>query len=248
MKIYVLSDLHLEFGEFSPPDLNVDVLILAGDIDVKAGGVAWAKRYFKDIPVIYVLGNHEYYGFSLDEHLASLKGLTKDSNIHVLENESTLIDDVQILGCTLWTDFNLHGNVRSARNIASRYISDYDSIQYGPSKRNIRSADTLALHVRSKKWLLKEFKKTPVGKRVVITHHAPSQKSLPDYFNNNIISAAYASHLDKTVNKSNADLWVHGHVHSHSDYMIGKTRVVCNPRGYSDEPNKNFNPGFVVDI
>ncbi len=248
MKIYILSDLHLEFGAFEPPELDIDALILAGDIDVEFGGVQWAKKYFKDIPVIYVLGNHEYYGSLLREHLASLKEITNESNIHILENESIQINNVQFLGCTLWTDFNLRGNVRSARNMASRYISDYDAIQYGTSRRNIRSADILKFHHHSISWLSEELEKTPNGKRIVITHHAPSQKSLPDNFNSNAISAAYASNLDKTVSESKADLWVHGHIHEYKNYMIGNTRVVCNPRGYSDDPNKQFNPNFVIDI
>ena len=248
MRIYILSDLHLEFGAFKPPDICVDVAILAGDIDVDSAGVQWAKKYFKNIPVIYVLGNHEYYGTSLNEHLVSLKEIAKESNIHVLENESIQINDVQFLCCTLWTDFNLLGNARSAKNMATRYISDYDAIKYGASKRKVRSADILKQHHRSVAWLSKELVKKPTGKRVIVTHHAPSRKSLPDDFTNNAISAAYASNLDEIVSESNANLWVHGHIHTQKDYMIRATRVVCNSRGYSDAPNKQFNPNFVVDI
>tara|TARA_R110002096_G_scaffold78934_11_gene185513 strand:+ start:1497 stop:2243 length:747 start_codon:yes stop_codon:yes gene_type:complete len=248
MRIYILSDLHLEFGEFVPPDLNIDVLILAGDIHIESGGVDWARQYFSHIPVIYVPGNHEYYGASLQQHLALLKELTAGSNIHVMENESIQIDDVQFLCCTMWTDFNLYGNARSAKNMATRYISDYDAIKYGVSNRSIKSSDVLKFHQRSMIWLNREIEVAPEGKRVIVTHHAPSEKSLSGESGNNVINAAYASHLDQTVNDSDADLWVHGHIHKHSDYMIGKTRVVCNPRGYSDSPNKEFIPDFVINL
>lgn len=248
MRIYILSDLHLEFGDFKPPDLNIDVLILAGDIHVESGGIDWAKKYFKDIPVIYVLGNHEYYGSSLPQHLGFLKKLTAGSNIHVLENESIQIQDVQFLCCSLWTDFNLCGNARSAKNMATRYLSDYEAIKYGASKKDIKSSDILKQHQRSMAWLSQELKIDSKGKRVIVTHHAPSAKSLPDDFGDNVINAAYASHLDEIVNQSNADLWIHGHIHTHKDYMIGNTRIVCNPRGYIDAPNKQFIPNFVVNL
>jgi Icc-related predicted phosphoesterase len=248
MRIYILSDLHLEFGAFQPPDLDIDLLILAGDIHVGSGGVEWAEQYFEHIPVIYVLGNHEYYGSSMPEHLETLKEITRGSNIHILENESIQINDVQFLCCTLWTDFNLQGNARSAKNMATRYVSDYETINYGASRRKIKSSDIFKLHQKSIAWLSKELKSEPKGKRVIVTHHAPSQKSLPNDFKNSFISAAYASHLDKTVSESNANIWVHGHIHNNIDYMLGNTRVVCNPRGYSDSVNGQFNPNLILDI
>ena len=248
MKIYILSDLHLEFGTFEPPQLDADVIVLAGDIHVGYDSLEWAKEYFVDKPVIYVLGNHEYYGSSLQEHLSLLKSLTQDSNIHLLENESIQIDDVQFLGCTLWTDFNLHNKARSAKNMATRYISDYDMIKYGASKRKLKSADIFKQHQRSLRWLSKQLKSAPIGKRVVVTHHSPSQKSLSNDSNYNVMSAAYASNLDDIVSESSADLWIHGHIHAHKDYMIGNTRVICNPRGYIDSPNDHFKSDFVVTI
>jgi hypothetical protein len=62
MRIHVLCDLHIEFKPFDPPDTNADVVNLAGDVHVKGKGLEWAKERFKDVPVLYVLGNHWYYG------------------------------------------------------------------------------------------------------------------------------------------------------------------------------------------
>ena len=83
---------------------------------------------------------------------------------------------------------------------------------------------------------------------MVITHHAPSIGSVPRDFHRNPVSAAYASNLDELVEQSGAALWVHGHLHSQSDYRIGNTRVVCNPRGYPDERNPAFVPDLVIEI
>ena len=44
-------------------------------------------------------------------------------------------------------------------------------------------------------------------------------------------------------------LWIHGHTHESFDYEIGKTRVICNPRGYAPiEINKEFKPDFNVEV
>jgi hypothetical protein len=82
-----------------------------------------------------------------------------------------------------------------------------------------------------------------------VTHHAPSFRSVPETYQQDIISAAYASHLDELVETSGAALWIHGHNHGYSDYQIGKTRVLCNPKGYPHETGKNgFKPALVVSV
>ena len=89
----------------------------------------------------------------------------------------------------------------------------------------------------------KEKKKT-----VVVTHHAPSIRSVAEQYKNEHLSAAFASEMEKFIEKTKPDLWVHGHVHTSSDYHIGSTRVICNPRGYADEPNDNFDDDLVIEI
>jgi len=86
------------------------------------------------------------------------------------------------------------------------------------------------------------------NKIVIITHHATSKHSLPEYYQDDTLSAAYASYLDRFVQESYATLWIHGHVHTHQDYMIGNTRIVCNPRGYPDEQNKDFISDLVIEV
>src|SRR5580692_6330672 len=107
MRLHILSDLHMEFGLVDIPPTEADVVVLAGDIHLGPEGCQWARKQFPDKPVIYILGNHEYYRHSLPELAELLKAETDGSNICVLENDAVEINGLTILGCTLWTDFQL---------------------------------------------------------------------------------------------------------------------------------------------
>jgi Icc-related predicted phosphoesterase len=248
MKLHTLSDLHIEFKPFNPPATSADVIILAGDIHVGTKGLNWAKENFGDKPVIYVLGNHEYYGQAFPKHIDTLKQLAEGTNIHILENERLTINEVVFLGCTLWTDFKLFGEPKLAGYQATQTMTDYRKIRVSPQYRKLRSIDTAVIHNKSLRWLGEELVNSKSNKVVVITHHAPSQRSVPECYQNDILSAAYASHLDSFVEESSAALWIHGHLHVQHDYMIGSTRVICNPRGYPDEDNNNFMSDLVIEV
>ena len=111
MKILHLSDLHLEFGSMDVPKTDADIAVLSGDIHAGSRGIDWASQF--DIPVIYILGNHEFYGFTqFDELIQECRDKAKRyPNIHFLENESVLIDGVRFHGATFWTDFKLENNL-----------------------------------------------------------------------------------------------------------------------------------------
>ena len=248
MKLYILSDIHVEFEPFEPPDVDADVVILAGDIHVKNKGFFWAKERFPDKPVIYVLGNHEYYGEALPKHLIKLKEQAKGTNIKIVENEHLKIEDVNFLCCTLWSDFSLFGDPRIAGHEAAKMMTDYQKIRVSTTYRKLRPVDTAGIHHKSIHWLKEEIPKYRDNKLIIVTHHAPSMLSVPEHDRDDILSAAYASHLDDLVAESGAKLWIHGHLHTQNDYMIGETRVLCNSRGYPDEPNNEFIPDFVVEV
>ena len=110
MKIQLLSDLHIEFQSYEYPDCDSDVVVLAGDIHTKGQGVKWAIENILDKPVIYVLGNHEYYGKTYPKLVAEVKELARGTNVHILERDVVTINGVNFLGCTLWTDFELFGD------------------------------------------------------------------------------------------------------------------------------------------
>jgi len=102
---------------------------------------------------------------------------------------------------------------------------------------------------QAKAFLEAEFAKSRRGTSIVVTHHGPSQRSVLSRFKNDLLSAAHSSHLDDLVERSGAALWIHGHTHDSCDYVIGGTRVVCNPRGYYGYAlNRHFNPGLVIEV
>src|SRR5690554_3685776 len=132
MKLQVYSDLHLEFEPLSPAPTDVDVIVLAGDIHIGDKGVLWALETFPDRPVIYVLGNHEFYTHKYPGLITKLKSLAQGTNVHVLEKDSVKIDGVAFHGCTLWTDFALFGDPRIAGYECQQVMRDFKKIRKEP--------------------------------------------------------------------------------------------------------------------
>ncbi len=248
MKLQILSDLHIEFAPCEYAATDADVVILAGDIHLGEKGFNWAAENIKNKEVIYVLGNHEFYKKATPRLFHKLREKAKGSNIHVLENESISLGGVRFLGCTLWTDFGLLGSLDASIVAAKLYMNDYSKIRLSPQYRKIQPSFTVVWHKQSKKWLQKEFDNREEEKMVVVTHHAPSIRSIPPGIHNDPLSACYASDMIDFVSSSKTKLWVHGHIHTVGDYHIGETRVVCNPRGYPDEPVKGFDPALTIEI
>src|SRR5882762_4300913 len=128
--LHILSDLHLEFGSFSLPRTEADVVVLAGDVHLGQAGVTWARKQWPDTPMVYVLGNHEFYREALPELTDRLRRLCEGSHIHLLENDLVEVAGVAFLGCTLWTDFDLLGDASSARALAETAMADYTQILF----------------------------------------------------------------------------------------------------------------------
>lgn len=249
MKIQVMSDLHLEMGEYAPIDANADVIVLAGDINTFGKGPAWANKYFKNKPVVYVAGNHEYYGSNLSAiNNKIMKACSRLKNIFFLNNSGVIIDGVRFFGGTAWTDFMLHGNVQPTMYHILQRMNDYNHIEYGYSQhRLITPYDIFCENVKFK-FKMNELMYMPFdGKTVIVTHHLPSPYSLDADFKKNILSSAYASDMEHFFHPSIA-LWIHGHTHKNVDYTLFGTRVVANPAGYPDHRNPFFQPKLVVEI
>src|SRR5262245_10095299 len=124
MRLHIFSDLHLEFAPLEPPDMGADVVILAGDIHLQTRGVGWAAETFQR-PVIYVPGNHEYYGGHFKNTLAKMRDRGGHTQVHVLDRDEVVIDGVRFLGTTLWTDFSATGNLVLAALEARQRMTDY---------------------------------------------------------------------------------------------------------------------------
>lgn len=253
MKLHILSDIHLEFGNLRLPEVDAGVTVLAGDIGVGLAGLEWALQTFQR-PVIYVMGNHEFYGQrSMPDLWRKAREKVAGTHVHLLENDAVEIDGVRFLGSTLWTDFELFGD-REGGMQAALDMNDYWSIitNYGAGYTSNRATrltpkDTLRMHQESVSWLSKELGKQNDQPVVVVTHTAPHRGSLHPKYEHHRISPAFVSDLDGLV--QHADLWIHGHTHDSFDYLAGKCRVVCNPRGYAGrELNPGFDPGLVVEV
>lgn len=253
MKLNILSDLHLSFGELPAPDNDADVVILAGDIGRPKAACAWAARLAK--PVLYVPGNHEFYGTSIRGALAELRALCIGSNILLLDNTAVVISGVRFLGTTLWSDFQLDGDGARREAVIREALSsmrDFSRIRRDAAGDGPFSpADAAALFRAHSDWLRRKFAESHAGPTVVLTHHAPSMRSIHPRFAESLLNACFVSDADDLVEASRAQLWVHGHTHDSFDYVLHGTRVVCNPRGYArDGVNENplFDPNFTVDI
>lgn len=248
MRIQVVSDLHREFGFMDIGFDKADVVILAGDINLGTKGIKWILSAIKNIPVIYVLGNHEYYKGSYPKTLNKIKALAAESNVNVLENNSIVIDNITFHGGTLWTNFGLHGDAKINGAVCQEKMNDYKQIRRDPSYSKLRSIDTYIIHQATMKWLESSLGSSTTKKNIIVTHHAPSIKSVPEQFRNDILSSAYASNLEATILKYQPAYWIHGHIHEPSRYKLGETTVLCNPHGYIDEPYKGFDPNLIIEI
>ena len=247
MKIQYASDLHTEFGfeALRKSDIKGDVLVLAGDI---AGKPKELLRYLHSlagsIPILYVMGNHEFYGHDFIEGLPRYrKAVESQSGAYFLEIRSVAIGGVRFLGCTLWSDF--FGGMQGKG--AERDINDFRFITLEGSP--LRWTDVAYRHRESLAWLRKELETPFPGPTVVITHYAPSALSNPPRFAGSPISGAFYSNLDDLIAETQPSLWIHGHMHDSSDYAIGATRVVCNPFGYAEiEVNAKWDPTAIIEV
>jgi len=246
VRIQILSDTHNEFQDRPVSDLGADLVILAGDIHGKAHGFDWARRAFKDKPVLYVAGNHEFYGTHIDRHIEKMRAASCDQ-MRFLEMDEVITHGIRFLGGTAWTDFMSTGNSPLAQLDASMQINDYRKIRTGVNFRKIRPGDTAIKAFAFKSWLRNKLATPFNGKTVVITHHAPTLLSLSSRpATNSHLDAAFANRWDDLMGDG-VDLWVHGHTHMAVDYTIGGTRVVSNPMGYSGEYTE-YNPDFEIGL
>lgn len=247
MRLRVMSDVHNEFGELRVDHVDCDAVILAGDIDLGVAGLAWALSNF-DVPIFYLAGNHEYYRGDFDVVNGALEDMAETVGGYLLQDIAREIDDTLFVGGTLWTDFKFAGPQPTGMAHAERCMNDFRVIT--ASGRRLHASDTVVEHNRTLAIIKKNVEKARKRglKTVVVTHHAPSPSSCHPRYEGDPLNAAFASDLG-LENDWGPDLWIHGHMHNSSDYMIGRTRVVCNPRGYyPDELNPDFDPNMVVEI
>jgi len=261
-RIAVYSDLHLEFGEFPRPNVHADVVVLAGDIHTKHR--AWQEGRadaFFGCPVVGICGNHEFYSGKIDTAVAKTRVAAEAKGILLLECEGAVVSGVRLLGCVLWSDFKLFagGDLQRLKDdanicVGDRYgggLNDFRCIRVAADGyRRFRPLDAARLHAASVAWLDERLSEPFGGPTVVVTHHAPSMRCLPEKWLSDRRACAYASHLDWLIEKHQPAAWFSGHVHqSMPMFKIGRTLMVSNPRGYfPSDLNPNFRPDLVIDV
>jgi len=248
MKIQIISDLHQEFG-FSDLSFDLaDVVILAGDVNLGTRGIEWIKNKIPKKPVIYVLGNHEYYKGSYPKTLNKILEAAENSNVSVLENSFVDIEDVRFHGATLWTDFSIFGNPMAYGSLCQTQMNDYKLIRKDPSYSKMRSIDTFKIHQISRHWLKENLENSKGKRNIVVTHHAPSLQSVPEHFKTDPVTSAYASNLEDFIEEYQPIYWIHGHIHTPTRYKIGETEIICNPHGYISEKYNGYDRKLIIEI
>jgi hypothetical protein len=259
-RIWILSDLHRDVGPpFTPETVpTADLAVIAGDVsEGLEASIEWAANAVgRYMPVVLVPGNHEFYGSILQAELRRGRETAARLGVHLLSDDTVDLAGLRITGTTLWTDYALNGTrgVGAAMLAARRGLNDHRRIRWSeaPSDEVGRPFDpehAAALHADAHLHLLTALLRNHADapRQVVVTHHAPSPRSVSERWRGNSPNPAFASDLGDLLAAAQPALWVHGHTHSSFDYRIGATRVVCNPKGYGDE-NPAFDPALVVEV
>ncbi|MBJ3785594.1 metallophosphoesterase [Devosia sediminis] len=251
MKLWVVSDLHCDHYPWTPAQVpGHDVMIIAGD--VSNGPLPAQRELFRigqhtSAPIIFVPGNHDLFGVPLNGIVGN-KRLERDG-IHILPaGQSVVIGGARFIGATLWTDFTLADDVYGSEAWAAQQMPDYAKIRRDDGTL-IWPADTSAAHRQHRAAIEGVLLQPFAGPTVVITHHAPSRRSIAGAVDTP--DAAFASDLEGMIHKHQPELWVHGHVHQHHDYHIRNTRIIANPRGYQGDEwveDSGFVEDFVVEV
>jgi len=235
MRLLVLSDLHLELRprwSLRRRWPHYDVAVVAGDL---AGSIAIGVAILAthpvlgDKPAIYVPGNHEYWDDEIGQAEEAGHWAALGTNVHLLQRSSVVIDGVRFVGATLWTDYALDGDPIGSARIASETMKDHDLIGLRRASGETAAfipGDAMALHERHRTFIDGTLATPFDGPTVVVTHHAPSARSVSAAYKGDDGNPAYASYLEPTLLSRKPDLWVHGHVHNSNDYRIGTTRVI----------------------
>ncbi len=199
----------------------------------------------------------------MEPALEAMRETARRLEIHLLENDTVVVDGVEFVGCTAWTDFRLHErpgrpvtmSAADAMAGARRVMLDYRLIDVRDAARpaglrRFEPTDSVVLHERSRSWLAEALARPADRPRVVVTHHLPSWHSVSPGYVAAPSNPAFASDLDALF--AGVDLWIHGHTHSSHDYLAAGCRVVCNPRGYPMRAggfeNPRFDPGRTVVV
>jgi hypothetical protein len=231
---------HPKRGPLLPAPGSADLAVLAGDIHVGLRSLVYAEQVaaYLGVKVALVAGNHEYYHQHMDLLEPAFFGNAAHTGGAVAFLENTVAsysingERLHVLGCTLWTDYALRGDVGTAMDFARTHMNDHRLIRRVSSL--FRPEDALARHEKSRAWLHVTLARLraaePQAKLVVVTHHAPDQAFLGP--RGGRVAASYASGLLEEFAGYGVSAWVHGHTHYRHESEAAGMKVVSAPRGY----------------
>ena len=262
MLFKVISDLHVDINRSLVADMKFDknaFYLIAGDI---SGDRIKTMNFLqsKDIQGVFVEGNHlgynEVTGGMLDSKEKSNLFLAErfplDNKMRFLENNYVVINDIVIVGCTLYTDFTLFHNQPLHAEIARTSMNDFryvKTIDNNGKLRTVNPNDYINWFNNSINYIKDICEKFKNSKIVVVTHFVPSIKGIENMYKHDLVTPAYATSLDQFIlDRPNIKLWVNGHTHHQCEYSIGDTKVICNPFGYMNENLIDMNKVLGVDI
>jgi len=260
MRLHVFSDLHLEVAPYRPSSPSADAVVVAGDVDAGAAGLEWLRRAFPHSRIVFVPGNHEYYAGEFGACREAMHRAAAVLEIDLLDDAALELGGVRFVGATLWTDLLLYGPAGRDALLARGLdrLVEYRAIRVGAEP--FTPAHSVGFHRASRAFLARELARPFAGTTVVITHHGPHPLSVAERFKDSVVNPSFISDLSDLM--GSAALWIHGHTHASSDYVVNGTRVVANPRGYAgrhpasgkvhgtlDRPeNPDFDPVLVLTV
>jgi Icc-related predicted phosphoesterase len=215
---------------------------LHGGLTALGGRQVEAKRYrdffdrvSREFPhTVVVAGNHEFYGGRWIQNIDDLRSeYAYYPNVHFLERDMITLGDVVFVGGTLWTDCN-KGDPLTGHALYGM-MKDFTVIRHdGLGYTKLRPAHTVERHRQTLGYFQTVLDDHKDEKCVVVGHHLPSDLSVPPWFKDRyLMNGGYRSDLSEFIlDRPQIKLWVHGHTHDSCDYLMGDTRIVCNPRGY----------------
>jgi predicted phosphodiesterase len=250
INIGIISDIHQDCkrGEYiHEPKDNIDVMIVAGDLQ-EGNGIETLVPYVQaGQRVVYITGNHEYYNHSVSLLDNDIAAHAQVAGVDFLQQGTVVIDNVRFIGATLWTNFMLYGEAEKwfVKQACQKGMNDYEYIRK-LHKTNyytrLTTLDVEQMHADQLAYIVGELSMPHDGPTVVVTHHGPSMLSVPPWYKDDKVSGGYVSPLEDIIEKYEPDMWVHGHTHTPFDYELFNTKVVCNPRGYWMEHDKEYAP------
>lgn len=234
MKIQIESDLHINtYAEKQHIEkTDADLIVVVGDVHynvAKAVDFLEEQAQSHGKKIIYVLGNHEGEGIGFKGAVDYAKERLAKSQTGIihLENETHVIEDVQFIGATYWTNFQLFGEREFYfATHHCKKCNDFETIPDLSIGNAVKWHDTSYAYIENVLY----NNNNQYRKNVVLTHFTPSAHSVAEQFKKDLLSA-YFSNRDEALMGFDG-FWIHGHTHFEFDYMLGDTNVICNPRGY----------------